>query len=403
MASSRVGTSTRARGRRGAELGASAARRVTVGQAEGQRLAGAGAAAAEHVAAGEAVGDRGGLDRERLGDAVAGQSLDEPLRQTERGERVVGRDIDRAGAHRATGGLGPRVGGDPLGLGVDAARGVPGHVAAGRVRLVCGAIVVRRDGGARRRGRSPRAGRVARSANGRRPGWTRDGRGGRHASTRAPAPGSSSALDARCAQDGRSRSRGRDARSGPSGPSGPGGPSGRAGPSARGGRANGSDRAVGAHGTVRTGRSGRTGRSERSTRSGRPARPGGPSERGGRGDPDGRSGSTATPCGRPPSGRCSSEPSWARWRRQYGFWARVVQLFRCGTRVTRARHASSRLARATVQDVPQAPVAAPGGPRIRAGARSVRDRLRLGHHPHRWGGGARPCAQEAWFEPAFYQ
>ena len=125
-------------------------------EAEGQRLAGAGPAASEHVAAGEAVGDRGGLDRERLGDAVASQSLDEPLGQAECGERVVGRDIDRAGAHRATGGLGPRVGGDPLGLGVDAARRVTGDVAAGRVRLVCGAIVVRRDGGARRRGRSPR-------------------------------------------------------------------------------------------------------------------------------------------------------------------------------------------------------------------------------------------------------
>ena len=54
-------------------------------EAEGQRLAGAGPAASEHVAAGEGVGDRGGLDRERLGDAVAGQSLDEPLGQAECG------------------------------------------------------------------------------------------------------------------------------------------------------------------------------------------------------------------------------------------------------------------------------------------------------------------------------
>src|SRR6478736_8874970 len=59
------------------------------GQAEGQRLARAGAATAEHVATGEGVGDGGGLDRERLGDAVAGQPLDEALGHTEGGEAVV--------------------------------------------------------------------------------------------------------------------------------------------------------------------------------------------------------------------------------------------------------------------------------------------------------------------------
>ena len=281
-------------------------------EAEGQRLAGAGPAASEHVAAGEAVGDRGGLDREGLGDAVAGQSLDEPLGQAECGERVVGRDIDRTGAHRATGGLGPRVGGDPLGLGVDAAWGVTGDVAAGRVRLVCGAIVVRRTAALAVVAEALAAGgsRVARTVAVR-GGLATDGavvtRVLAHPHRVARALWTLGAL----------RTGGVGAAVGTLGPV----------------------RAVGAHGAVRAdrarpiargGRSARDGPSGRSARDGPNARrgrvgrrePGGPSERGGRGDPDGRSGSTATPCGRPPSGRCSSEPSWARWRRQYGFWAR---------------------------------------------------------------------------------
>jgi len=60
-----------------------------------------------------------------------------------------------------------------------------------------------------------------------------------------------------------------------------------------------------------------------------------------------------------------------------GFGHGEVQLFRSMTTVTRARHASSRLARATVQDVPQAPAGGARWTGIRAGARSVRDRLRL--------------------------
>jgi hypothetical protein len=46
-------------------------------EAEGQGLARAGAAATEDVPAGEAVGQRGDLDRERRGDAAAGEHLDQ--------------------------------------------------------------------------------------------------------------------------------------------------------------------------------------------------------------------------------------------------------------------------------------------------------------------------------------
>ena len=76
VASSRVGASTRPRGRPG-----SAARRERAGQArdQGQReregLAAAGPAAAEHVAAGEGVGKRVALDREGLGLALTGEDV----------------------------------------------------------------------------------------------------------------------------------------------------------------------------------------------------------------------------------------------------------------------------------------------------------------------------------------
>ena len=63
------------------------------GQAEGQGLAGAGSATAEDIAPGERIGDGRGLDREGLGDAVAGQSLDEQRGQAEGGEAVVGRHL----------------------------------------------------------------------------------------------------------------------------------------------------------------------------------------------------------------------------------------------------------------------------------------------------------------------
>ena len=255
-------------------------------EAEGQRLAGAGPAASEHVAAGEAVGDRGGLDREGLGDAVAGQSLDEPLGQAECGERVVGRDVDRTGAHRATGGLGPRVGGDPLGLGVDAARGVTGDVAAGRVRLVCGAIVVRRTAALAvvAEALAPGGSRVARTVAVR-GGLATDGavvtRVLAHPHRVARALWTLGAL----------RTGGVGAAVGTLGPV-------RADRAVRAHRAVGAVRAhvalrtvgaVGAHGTVRADRrSERTGRSERSTRSGRPARTG-RSERAGRSGRPGRS------------------------------------------------------------------------------------------------------------------
>ncbi len=69
-------------------------------EAEGEGLAGARTAAAEDVATGEGVGDRGGLDRERLGDAGAGQRGDERLREAELAEArqraagaVVGLDV----------------------------------------------------------------------------------------------------------------------------------------------------------------------------------------------------------------------------------------------------------------------------------------------------------------------
>ena len=58
-------------------------------QAEGERLAGAGLAAAEDVLAGQRVRDGRGLDRERRGDAVTGQALDELLGQAQGGEAVV--------------------------------------------------------------------------------------------------------------------------------------------------------------------------------------------------------------------------------------------------------------------------------------------------------------------------
>ena len=71
-ASSRVGTSTRPRGRRGLRPAA-----VEPGQqreAEGQGLARAGLAAAEQVAPGERLGEGGRLDRERRGEAARGRA-----------------------------------------------------------------------------------------------------------------------------------------------------------------------------------------------------------------------------------------------------------------------------------------------------------------------------------------
>ena len=125
MASSRVGTRIRARARWGAVPSAEAGEHR---QAEGEGLARAGAAAAEDVAAGEGVGDRGGLDRERVGDAVPGEPLDEHQGHPEGGEAVVLGHLPGL-----TGGRGvrrPRVGLGTLRLGLLEGQGAVG----GRVR-----------------------------------------------------------------------------------------------------------------------------------------------------------------------------------------------------------------------------------------------------------------------------
>ncbi len=79
-----------ARGRPGRRL-RDAARRAGPGRAaERVGLAGAGAAAAEHVAPGERVGQRGGLDREGLGDAELGEHADQRVGDAERLEGRAG-------------------------------------------------------------------------------------------------------------------------------------------------------------------------------------------------------------------------------------------------------------------------------------------------------------------------
>jgi hypothetical protein len=59
-------------------------------QAEGQRLARAGGGLAEHVAPGEGVRQRGGLDGERVADALALQRGDQRLGQAQLGEGRAG-------------------------------------------------------------------------------------------------------------------------------------------------------------------------------------------------------------------------------------------------------------------------------------------------------------------------
>ena len=97
---------------------------------EGKRLAGAGPAAAEDVLASHGVGDRRRLDREGVGDPVAGQPLDEPLGEVESREAVVRPDLDGTVGHRGAGSLRPGVGFEPLGLGL-LERGRREPVAAG--------------------------------------------------------------------------------------------------------------------------------------------------------------------------------------------------------------------------------------------------------------------------------
>ena len=75
------------------------------------------------------VRDGRGLDRERRGDAVTGEPLDEALGQAEGGEAVVG--VHGHGAVDAlAGGLHPGVGLHALGLGVDLAVEAPGRTVA---------------------------------------------------------------------------------------------------------------------------------------------------------------------------------------------------------------------------------------------------------------------------------
>ena len=87
-ASSRVGASTRARGRRGGlALAGGGGEPHDERQGERERLAGARAAAAEDVAAGQRVGQRGGLDGEGGGDALCGERCGEGSGHAKIGER----------------------------------------------------------------------------------------------------------------------------------------------------------------------------------------------------------------------------------------------------------------------------------------------------------------------------
>ncbi len=82
-------------GQRRLGLGAAARRPGQQGEAEGERLAGAGPAAAEHVAPRECVRQRGALDRERLGDALADQRRLQRARQVHLREGRGGRKARR--------------------------------------------------------------------------------------------------------------------------------------------------------------------------------------------------------------------------------------------------------------------------------------------------------------------
>ncbi len=86
LASSRVGARISARGRRALRRLAGGGETRQQRQCERVRLAGAGAAAAEHVPAGQRVRQGGGLDRERGGDAEAGERRGEGGRHAELGE-----------------------------------------------------------------------------------------------------------------------------------------------------------------------------------------------------------------------------------------------------------------------------------------------------------------------------
>ena len=81
LASSRVGHEHERR--RVAGLGLADAS-ASIGQAEGERLARAGLGLAAHVAAGEGVGDGGGLDGERLVDALRREGVDDLGPEAER-------------------------------------------------------------------------------------------------------------------------------------------------------------------------------------------------------------------------------------------------------------------------------------------------------------------------------
>ena len=86
-------------GARAAAAGATALGREARDERERERdgLAAAGTAAAEDVATREGVGQRRGLDRERRGDALRGEDVDEVLRDAEDGEVGRGRRLRLGG------------------------------------------------------------------------------------------------------------------------------------------------------------------------------------------------------------------------------------------------------------------------------------------------------------------
>ncbi len=138
-------------------------------EAERDGLAGAGTAPSEDVPAGQRVRQRGGLDRERGGDALAGQHREQCLRHLQLVERLDGRQR-RGGAHRhrelplqggalagATTGGPVAVEGTAAGAGSVGAAGAGGGRGAGvgvLVRGATGAVHVKPSWGGTSRGDS---------------------------------------------------------------------------------------------------------------------------------------------------------------------------------------------------------------------------------------------------------
>jgi len=220
-----------------------------------------------------------------------------------------------------------------------------------------------------RRGRSSRPSRPAPSRSG-----------------RPPTCGARSAPGCRSARTGRSGRTGRATRTGPAAPAGPAARAGRsapAGPAARAGRAARSGRGDCSAGRPldgRTGRSSRGGPAARrwpsgsdvwSSRRARPARRSGPRSSRRARSAYGR----WVPAAGPREGR---EAGWPRCGFFLAAFSAVVQRAFLGALERRclgmtcsthfrysSRHVSSHLARATIQDEPQAPsVRSPGGPDV---------------------------------------